>query len=69
MILGCEPIGCLGAEQYLAVLEQRARRFLDGVVAELPAAAGITPARMRQIDELIDARLDSPLTVSRLPMR
>ena len=69
MILGCEPINSLGAEQYLTVLEQRARRFLDGVVAELPAAAWITPARMRQIDELIDARLDSPLTVSRLPMR
>jgi AraC family transcriptional regulator len=66
MILGCEPIDSLGAEQCLTVLEQRARRFLDGVVAELPAAAWITPARMRQIDELIDARLDSPLTVSEL---
>src|SRR5262245_57077537 len=66
MVLGSDPIDPLYAEQHVRVLEQRARYVLGGVVAEPPAAAWITPSRLRQIDELIDARLDGPLTVSEL---
>jgi AraC family transcriptional regulator len=66
LLLGCKPIDPLEAEQHVDVLEQRAQRNSNGVAAKPPAAAWITPQRLRQIEELIDARLDGPLTVSEL---
>jgi AraC family transcriptional regulator len=66
MVLGSDLIDPLDAEPHVRLLEQRAQHVLSGVVVEPPAAAWITPLRLRQIDELIDARLDGPLTVSEL---
>jgi AraC family transcriptional regulator len=66
MLLGCEPIDPLHAEQHVNVLEQRAQHVLGGAMAEPSAAAWITRMRLRQIEELIDEKLDGPLTVSEL---
>jgi AraC family transcriptional regulator len=65
LMLG-DRIDALQGERLIGIIEQRAICFLSGTVTEPSAGSWMTPARLRLIDEYIDARLATKLTVHEL---
>ena len=59
-ISGIEP---LSVEHHAQVLAERVAQVLAGDHVEPVAAAWMTPRRLRLVEDLIDARLDTKLTV------
>jgi AraC family transcriptional regulator len=66
LLLGGRMIEPLYCEREVLVLEERARSILAGEDQRNAPAAWMTPRRLSLIDELIEARLEGPLTVHEL---
>jgi AraC family transcriptional regulator len=65
-LLARDCIDDLQCERLIHVLKQRAARVLNEIACEPPALSWMTPHRLKLIDEIIEARLDSKLTVGEL---
>jgi AraC family transcriptional regulator len=66
LLMRRDGIDALQCERLVHVLKEKTISVLRGTVVTLPAGSCMTPARLRMIDELIEARLDSNLTVQEL---
>ena len=58
-----EPLPC---EQLVQILEDRVACILSGECANRREASWMTPQRLRRTDDIIEARLDTKLTVAEL---
>lgn len=63
---GGDSIDALQCERFAHALKERAIAVSSGTVVPSPVGSCMTPWRLRTIDELIEARLDSKLTVQDL---
>jgi len=66
MLLSNTSIDPIELERWLLVLAGRAAHFLDGKSWQTRAGSWMTARRLKRIDELIEARLDGPMTVREL---
>jgi AraC family transcriptional regulator len=66
LLLEGDSMDVLQCERFVLVLSERARSALSGTAVRPTGAARMTPYRLRLIDELIEAKLDSKLTVQEL---
>jgi AraC family transcriptional regulator len=65
-LLASDCIDELQRECLILVLKQRAARALSGIAGEPVAQSWMTPRRLKLIDEIIEARLDTKLSVHEL---
>lgn len=66
MLLACNPVDPVVFEQLVQILKARVTHVHGGNHAKPRAATWMTAHRLRQIDEIIEARLDDLLTVQNL---
>jgi AraC family transcriptional regulator len=65
-LLARDCIDDLQCERFVDVLKRRAAHVLGEIAGEYPARSWMTARRLKLIDELIEARLDTKLTVHEL---
>jgi AraC family transcriptional regulator len=65
-LLASERVDELQCERLVDVLKRRAACVLSGIATEPPARSWMTPRRLKLVDDLIEARLDTKLTVQEL---
>jgi AraC family transcriptional regulator len=65
-LLAGDRIDELQCERLVDVLKQRAACVLSGIAVKPAARSWMTPRRLKLIDDLIEARLDTKLTVQEL---
>ena len=65
-LLAGDHIDTLQCERFVLALKARAASVLGGTTGESPASSWMTPRRLRLVDDLIEARLDTKLTVQDL---
>jgi AraC family transcriptional regulator len=65
-LLAGDRIDELQCERLVAVLKQRTACVLSGIAIDPTARSWMTPRRLKLIDDLIEARLDTKLTVQEL---
>jgi AraC family transcriptional regulator len=66
LLLAADRIDELQCERFVHALGERAVHVLSGTSVEPAARSWMTPRRLRLIDDLIEARLDTRLTVQEL---
>jgi len=65
-LLASDRVDELQCERLVQVLKRRTACVLRGIAAEPPARCWMTPRRLKLVDDLIEARLDTKLTVEEL---
>lgn len=65
-LLAADRIDELQCERFVHALRERAAYVLRGAAMEASAGSWMTPRRLRLVDEMIEARLDTKLTVQEL---
>ncbi|MEC5292418.1 AraC family transcriptional regulator [Aurantimonas sp. C2-6-R+9] len=66
MLLACDSVDLVMFEQLVQTLQARVAHVHGGQHAKLRASTWMTARRLRQVDEIIEARLDDQLTVQDL---